>query len=104
VSNTKLYISQLTRSRQAREYLPLREQNPEPTIIIGLRTEEDEGADVDPPEAYKFQALQAMQFRGGSMRQCQVFDAGQYVSGMDWCPMSEEDSASKSACEGGISC
>lgn len=31
---------------------------------------------------------------GGSLRQCQVFDAGQYVSGMDWCPMSEEDSAS----------
>jgi hypothetical protein len=30
------------------------------------------------------------------MRQCQVFDAGQYVSGMDWCPMSEEDSASMS--------
>lgn len=28
------------------------------------------------------------------MRQCQVFDAGQYVSGMDWCPMSEADSAS----------
>lgn len=49
--------------RQARDYLPLREHNPEPTLIIGLRTEEDEGADIDPPEAYKFQALQAMQFR-----------------------------------------
>lgn len=32
------------------------------------------------------------------MRQCQVFDAGQYVSGMDWCPMSEEDSASTFEC------
>lgn len=32
------------------------------------------------------------------MRQCQVFDAGQYVSGMDWCPMSEEDSASTFDC------
>ncbi|KAJ9115972.1 hypothetical protein QFC22_005115 [Naganishia vaughanmartiniae] len=81
---------------EAQEYIPIREHNPEPTLIIGLRTEEDEGAEQDPPEAYKFQALQAMQFRGGSMRQCQVFDAGQYVSGMDWCPMSEEDSASRS--------
>ncbi|KAJ9093228.1 hypothetical protein QFC19_008434 [Naganishia cerealis] len=80
---------------EAQEYIPIREHNPEPTLIIGLRTEEDEGADQDPPEAYKFQALQAMQFRGGSMRQCQVFDAGQFVSGMDWCPMSEEDSAKR---------
>ena len=34
---------------------------------------------------------------GTTQKQAQLFDAGGFVSGMDWCPMSEEESSSESS-------
>jgi hypothetical protein len=78
------------RYSQAKPYLAERNRQ-NLTLILGL---DNEAAEMK-EEKIETKMFDSRKLGGSSQRQANLFDAGGYVSGLEWCPMSETESSSE---------